>query len=528
MSICKEIEEGCNLPSSPNDIKVLLKQLITELDSLTKNTEAKLLLHDGKIAELCRYLKDNLSNSIRCMFADMEMAGELNNIIFDVISNLLNNVKSFGAVGDGVTDDTNAFKNALKENKTVYVPNGTYIISSELVIPDNCVLIGENEKATIIKSNNSKRNIKSVIRLSRSNVGEDTTEAVSGINLENITIDAEGCDYGLYCNYVTNESKVKNVTVINATKCNICIVKSWFASFENLTAKKGKNIGISLGIKQNNEVEVSLNAIKFSNLRAHGNGTDLTHDQTSNIERGCGIIIGGCNNCDFDIIQSELNYGIGVIFKCYNTNHFNSVYIENNSRNQVNRYGLYQTSQTTSGQIIEKINLAKDQTILNESKLIINNVARVDGIRTFYGEGTNYIDYMEYTVLSSQTDFTKIAYEWKEIYSKKDVNLRYGDTLKDVFLNGNNVGYPFLVIIPKESLESSTNLTVAVNGTSYTLGKSFTANTPIFKRLASLKRDTHINEIVGSIGVSADLNANVQIGYFSYGTKKDTLPIKPF
>lgn len=72
MSICKEIEEGCNLPSSPNDIKILLKQIKKEVDDLVTSTEAKLLLHDGKLAELCKYLKDNLSNSIRCMLADME------------------------------------------------------------------------------------------------------------------------------------------------------------------------------------------------------------------------------------------------------------------------------------------------------------------------------------------------------------------------------------------------------------------------------------------------------------------------
>lgn len=74
MSICKEIEEGCNLPSSPNDIKILLKQIKREVDHLVTTTEAKLLLHDGKLAELCRYLKDNLSNSIRCMFEDMKLA----------------------------------------------------------------------------------------------------------------------------------------------------------------------------------------------------------------------------------------------------------------------------------------------------------------------------------------------------------------------------------------------------------------------------------------------------------------------
>lgn len=69
MSLCENIGEDL---SSPNDIKILLYKLKTEVDSLMKNTESKLLLHDGKIAELCKYLKDNLSNSIKCLLLDME------------------------------------------------------------------------------------------------------------------------------------------------------------------------------------------------------------------------------------------------------------------------------------------------------------------------------------------------------------------------------------------------------------------------------------------------------------------------
>lgn len=72
MSNINNCVEGCNLPSTPNDIKIFLIQLKRELKELIETTEAKLLLHDGKIAELCRYLKDNLSNSIRCMLLDMK------------------------------------------------------------------------------------------------------------------------------------------------------------------------------------------------------------------------------------------------------------------------------------------------------------------------------------------------------------------------------------------------------------------------------------------------------------------------
>lgn len=49
-------------------------------------------------------------------------------------------VTDYGAKGDGTTDDTAAFKNALAENRIVFVPGGTYKLSSGITIGDNCCL----------------------------------------------------------------------------------------------------------------------------------------------------------------------------------------------------------------------------------------------------------------------------------------------------------------------------------------------------------------------------------------------------
>ena len=44
----------------------------------------------------------------------------------------------YGAKGNGSTDDTEAFQNALAANRVVFVPGGTYKISAELIIGNNC------------------------------------------------------------------------------------------------------------------------------------------------------------------------------------------------------------------------------------------------------------------------------------------------------------------------------------------------------------------------------------------------------
>lgn len=66
--------------------------------------------------------------------------------------NPLPSIKQFGAVGDGVTDDTAAFVSALANTSYpgVYMPNGTYLVS-QIAMPPGTQLIGESQTGTIIK-----------------------------------------------------------------------------------------------------------------------------------------------------------------------------------------------------------------------------------------------------------------------------------------------------------------------------------------------------------------------------------------
>ena len=55
----------------------------------------------------------------------------------DVVS-----VKDFGAIGDGVADDTNAIQKALNAYGRVVIPQGTYLITDTLRIPSNTQIVG--------------------------------------------------------------------------------------------------------------------------------------------------------------------------------------------------------------------------------------------------------------------------------------------------------------------------------------------------------------------------------------------------
>jgi hypothetical protein len=64
------------------------------------------------------------------------------------------NVKDFGAVGDGVVDDTDAIKAAINAvdligGGAVYVPRGIYIISDSFNVPSNTLINGDGDESII-------------------------------------------------------------------------------------------------------------------------------------------------------------------------------------------------------------------------------------------------------------------------------------------------------------------------------------------------------------------------------------------
>jgi hypothetical protein len=60
------------------------------------------------------------------------------------------NIKSLGAKGDGSTDDTKIFQEAIEKYPVIYLPQGSYLISETLKLNPNTCLIGLNPISTNI------------------------------------------------------------------------------------------------------------------------------------------------------------------------------------------------------------------------------------------------------------------------------------------------------------------------------------------------------------------------------------------
>lgn len=82
------------------------------------------------------------------------------------------NVKSFGAKGDGIADDTDAFKKAISASDKVFVPKGNYKLSGTLFLRSNTHLFGLSRTLTSLGAVGSPRNPSR-----RSNQGESFTLA---------------------------------------------------------------------------------------------------------------------------------------------------------------------------------------------------------------------------------------------------------------------------------------------------------------------------------------------------------------
>jgi hypothetical protein len=92
------------------------------------------------------------------------------------------NARDFGAVGDGITDDTAAIKNAITvaesgDRKTVILPTGVYLVQKAIEVPGGVILAGEGQSGTVILSNASEP----VIHIKRNKVWR-------GGSIQNLTV----------------------------------------------------------------------------------------------------------------------------------------------------------------------------------------------------------------------------------------------------------------------------------------------------------------------------------------------------
>lgn len=148
------------------------------------------------------------------------------NITYPSDAGVINVQTSHGAVGDGVTDDTAALQAAIDMNagaqRILYFPNGTYLISGQLVFPNDKFMLtfqGQSEAGTQIRLGDATtgfqniNNPRPMIVTATSSKG--WTNDAFLINFFNLTIDTGNNNAGaIALRYIANnQGSLRNLTL---------------------------------------------------------------------------------------------------------------------------------------------------------------------------------------------------------------------------------------------------------------------------------------------------------------------------
>ena len=138
--------EAISSISLSKEVASKINELVECYNELIKIDNKRELENDGRIRKAILYMKDNLLSTINELLTTIKDNGELVHIITDVVVNGISelkeivypigHVKRYGATGDGKTDDTLAFMEAINDaivNQTsLQADDGVYVISKDL------------------------------------------------------------------------------------------------------------------------------------------------------------------------------------------------------------------------------------------------------------------------------------------------------------------------------------------------------------------------------------------------------------
>jgi Pectate lyase superfamily protein len=257
-----------------------------------------------------------------------------------VLNESVINVKDYGAVGDGVADDTAAiqscFGTVADTFKSVYLSNGTYKITNKIKVPNAVKINGESRFGTVILNAGNNWTIEPIGGPWTFEIGNLT---IKGGNPDYITATAKGIN----SNPASHNYLLTNVIFRNLVQV-IEFQYSWTGKMENVYVYDCGNL-TKFAITVNAET----NGLNINNLQIQGE-TDW---------KGKGLYIG--------------NGGLGGYAGCFNTNIY-ELSLENikvpeaavfADSSMINIYGGYWEQHTS----------------LDDNKVICNSPVKMHGVQ---------------------------------------------------------------------------------------------------------------------------------------------------
>ena len=232
-------------------------------------------------------------------------------------------VKDFGAVGDGVTDDTVAIQAALDAHNSVYIPSGNYKITQVLRIQSNGSFFGDGFSSAIYNATDF-RSISNELGASNIYIGNlkvygNASPTTVGAGRGGIVIDDAS-------NVVIN-----NVYVTDVNTGGIVIADCTNATLSNFIVENTSEHGVYVSLATN----VSI-----------ANGVIVSAGQISTPQQGSGFKVASSNYITATniIIRNPSEYGLAIDGSVASPSahlFFSDIYAESTDGSH---YGLYVVS----------------------------------------------------------------------------------------------------------------------------------------------------------------------------------------
>jgi len=255
-------------------------------------------------------------------------------------------VKDFGAVGDGVTDDTTAIQDALdyarslvlqsaanvsdpnfpnKGGLTVYAPAGNYVIT-QINVPETVSLVGAGKTSTMFTSTYDGAIIRNKV------VSGDGTYDKAGIYMADFAVQGDrtrinqtGIDtLRLF------DCKLENITIYKCGKYGLHIRQAITSSFNNITASNNIGAGIVLDEGINSWADPTSSGLP-SNANTLANCHSFNNDAAGLLIQGesnGNIVLGGSYESNYLSSGDNVGYNIEVTSTTISRNLLDGVWTE--------------------------------------------------------------------------------------------------------------------------------------------------------------------------------------------------------
>lgn len=187
------------------------------------------------------------------------------------------NVKDFGALGDGIKDDTLAIKNAIDSISigTIFFPPGTYVVKplksndlQAITMKSNLRILGSGVGITTLKFANSARNNCAVVGIFGGNNVTISSLTIDG-NKQRTSSKYDIIGEGIEFNGGTKRFWITDVHIKNTLGEGIDIDQSYDGSINNIVIEDCQGNGLHISTYDPNSERINVSNITIRNC-AHG------------------------------------------------------------------------------------------------------------------------------------------------------------------------------------------------------------------------------------------------------------------